>query len=46
MVIGGGIIGASVAYHLTRLGVTDLVLTFVGPDPVHDIAYFVRAAHA
>ena len=26
VVIGGGIIGASVAYHLTKLGWTDLVL--------------------
>ena len=26
VVIGGGIIGASVAYHLTELGLTDLVL--------------------
>jgi 5,10-methylenetetrahydromethanopterin reductase len=27
-------------------GVTDLALTFVGPDPVHDMAYLVRAVHA
>ena len=26
VIIGGGVIGTSVAYHLTRLGVTDLVL--------------------
>ncbi|MFM8350375.1 MAG: FAD-dependent oxidoreductase, partial [Actinomycetales bacterium] len=26
VVIGGGIVGASVAYHLTKLGMTDLVL--------------------
>lgn len=26
VIIGGGIVGASVAYHLTKLGVTDLVL--------------------
>src|SRR5687767_7057368 len=26
IVIGGGVIGASVAYHLTKLGETDLVL--------------------
>jgi 4-methylaminobutanoate oxidase (formaldehyde-forming) len=26
VVIGGGIIGASVAYHLTRLGITDVVV--------------------
>ena len=26
VVIGGGVIGASVAYHLTRLGRTDVVL--------------------
>ncbi|HZQ00433.1 MAG TPA: LLM class flavin-dependent oxidoreductase [Reyranella sp.] len=25
-------------------GVTDLVLTLVGPDPVHDMAYLLRAA--
>ena len=26
VIIGGGIVGASVAYHLTELGLTDLVL--------------------
>jgi len=26
VVIGGGIVGASVAYHLTRLGITDVLL--------------------
>jgi 4-methylaminobutanoate oxidase (formaldehyde-forming) len=26
VVIGGGIVGTSVAYHLTKLGYTDLVL--------------------
>src|SRR6188768_947433 len=26
VIIGGGVIGASVAYHLTKLGVTDVVL--------------------
>ncbi|MCP5097933.1 MAG: FAD-binding oxidoreductase, partial [Chloroflexi bacterium] len=26
VVIGGGIIGCSVAYHLTQLGMTDVVL--------------------
>ena len=26
VVIGGGIVGASVAYHLTRLGIIDVVL--------------------
>jgi 4-methylaminobutanoate oxidase (formaldehyde-forming) len=26
VIVGGGIVGASTAYHLTRLGVTDVVL--------------------
>ena len=26
VIIGGGIIGAATAYHLTRLGITDVVL--------------------
>ena len=26
MIVGGGVIGTSVAYHLTKLGMTDLVL--------------------
>ena len=26
VIIGGGVIGTSVAYHLTKLGVTDVVL--------------------
>ena len=26
VIVGGGIVGASVAYHLTRLGITDVVL--------------------
>jgi len=26
VIIGGGIIGCSVAYHLTTLGITDVVL--------------------
>jgi 5,10-methylenetetrahydromethanopterin reductase len=29
--------------HYARAGVTELVLTFVGPDPVADIAYLGRA---
>ena len=27
-------------------GVTDVVVTFIGPDPVHDMAYLVRATRA
>jgi len=30
VIIGGGIVGASVAYHLTRLGMTDLLLVEQG----------------
>lgn len=30
VIIGGGVIGTSVAYHLTRLGITDLVLVEQG----------------
>ena len=30
VVIGGGVVGTSVAYHLTKLGVTDLVLVEQG----------------
>ena len=26
VVVGGGVIGCSVAYHLTKLGVTDVLL--------------------
>ena len=26
VIIGGGIIGCSIAYHLTQIGVTDLIL--------------------
>lgn len=26
VIIGGGVIGCSVAYHLTKLGITDVVL--------------------
>ena len=26
VIIGGGVVGCSVAYHLTRLGITDVVL--------------------
>ena len=26
VIIGGGVIGTSVAYHLTKLGITDVVL--------------------
>src|SRR5581483_11725981 len=33
VVIGAGIVGNSVAYHLTRLGVTDLTLVDKGPLP-------------
>ncbi len=33
MVIGAGIVGNSVAYHLTRLGVTDISLVDKGPLP-------------
>ena len=30
VIIGGGVIGTSVAYHLTKLGVTDVVLVEQG----------------
>jgi glycine cleavage system aminomethyltransferase T/glycine/D-amino acid oxidase-like deaminating enzyme len=33
VVIGAGIVGNSVAYHLTRLGVTDITLVDKGPLP-------------
>ena len=33
MVIGAGIVGNSLAYHLTRLGVTDITLLDKGPLP-------------
>src|SRR5438105_3829056 len=33
VVIGAGIVGNSLAYHLTRLGVTDLTLIDKGPLP-------------
>ncbi len=33
MVIGAGIVGNSLAYHLTRLGVTDITLVDKGPLP-------------
>ena len=36
VVIGAGIVGNSVAYHLTRLGVTDLTLVDKG-DEVLDL---------
>ena len=26
VIVGGGIVGCSIAYHLTRLGITDVVL--------------------
>jgi glycine/D-amino acid oxidase-like deaminating enzyme len=26
VIVGGGVVGTSVAYHLTKLGVTDVVL--------------------
>src|ERR1700761_2948701 len=33
VVIGAGIVGNSLAYHLTRLGVTDITLLDKGPMP-------------
>src|ERR671922_2501620 len=33
VVIGAGIVGNSLAYHLTRLGVTDITLIDKGPLP-------------
>ena len=33
VVIGAGIVGNSLAYHLTRLGVTDLTMIDKGPLP-------------
>src|SRR5919108_5156329 len=33
VVIGAGIVGNSLAYHLTRLGVTDITLVDKGPLP-------------
>src|SRR5947209_20445923 len=33
VVIGAGIVGNSLAYHLTRLGITDLTLVDKGPLP-------------
>jgi glycine/D-amino acid oxidase-like deaminating enzyme len=33
VVIGAGIVGNSVAYHLTRLGITDISLVDKGPLP-------------
>ena len=33
VIIGAGIVGNSVAYHLTRLGVTDITLIDKGPLP-------------
>ena len=33
VIIGGGIVGNSLAYHLTRLGVTDVTLIDKGPLP-------------
>ena len=39
VVIGGGVIGTSVAYHLTKLGWTDVVLARAGPALLrHDLA--------
>ena len=35
MIVGGGIIGCSVAYHLTRLGWRDVVLLEQGSLPGH-----------
>ena len=33
-VIGGGVIGASIAYHLARSGVDDVVIIDRAPGPV------------
>ena len=39
VIIGGGVIGTSVAYHLTRLGWTDVLLRRAGPAVLrHDLA--------
>ena len=39
VIIGGGVIGTSVAYHLTKLGVTDVVLLEQGQlSSRHDVA--------
>ena len=39
VIIGGGVIGTSVAYHLTRLGWTDVLLLEQGSLSVrHDLA--------
>ena len=39
VIIGGGVIGTSVAYHLAHLGWTDVVLARAQPvDQRHDVA--------
>ena len=38
IVIGGGIIGCSIAYHLTQLGVSDVIVLSEKTDVWNDVA--------
>ena len=43
VIVGGGIAGASVAYHLTRLGCRDVVLLEQGTPPAWSASFARRA---